>query len=84
MGPPLPGKRPRHKTATGTTPPPSPAAMPSRILNNVAYFVGRSLAGEDSIEPLTGRAAIYAGRVRWIEARRQWMVEQLTAKLAQA
>lgn len=60
-----------------------PDLISLRILNNVAYFVGRAIAGEDSIEPLTGRAEIYANRLRWIEARRSWMVEQLSTKLLQ-
>lgn len=51
------------------------------ILNNVAYFAGRFLAGEDSLEPLTGRADLYAARVRMIQAKKEWMKEQLTAKL---
>jgi hypothetical protein len=54
-----------------------PSSSTRSILNNVAYFVGRALAGEDTLEPLTGRAEIYANRVRWIQARRAWIVGQL-------
>ena len=44
--------------------PSSPNSL--RILNNVVYFVGRAIAGEDSIEPITGRAQIYAKRCDWL------------------
>lgn len=35
-----------------------------RILSNVVYFVGRALAGEDSLDSLITRADTYATRVR--------------------
>jgi hypothetical protein len=40
-------------------------AMPDlinlRIFSNVLFFIGRSLAGEDTIEAFTKRAQMYAG-----------------------
>ncbi len=30
------------------------------------YFVGRACAGEDTIEPIVGRAKIYAKRCDWL------------------
>jgi len=37
-----------------------------RILSNIVYFVGRACAGEDTIEPIVGRAKIYAKRCDWL------------------
>lgn len=63
-------------TSTLPSHPPPPLAR-RRVLNNVAYFVGRALAGEDSLAPLTGRAALYARRVEWVRERRGWIVDTL-------
>ena len=38
-----------------------------RILSNVVYFVGRAMAGEDSIDSLTTRAEMYYNRIKWIK-----------------
>jgi homoserine kinase type II len=43
-----------------------PRLIVLRVLNNIVYFVGRAIAGEDSIEPITGRAQIYAKRCDWL------------------
>ena len=48
-----------------------------RVLSNVVYFAGRAAAGEDSIAPLTGRAAVYAKRCRWLLEQRAWLVGAL-------
>ena len=54
-----------------------------RILSNVIYFAGRAWAGEDSIEPLTSRAEMYAERIRWCAETRDWIVALLDEKLAE-
>ncbi len=51
-----------------------------RIFSNVVYFTGRALAGEDSIESLTSRAASYAKRVRWVNANRDAVVSTIKAQ----
>ena len=38
-----------------------------RVLSNVAYFVGRYLGKQDTIEPLTKRIENYYERVQWIK-----------------
>jgi len=43
-----------------------PRLIVSRVCNNVVYFMGRAVAGEDSIEPLAGRVGVYARRCRWL------------------
>jgi hypothetical protein len=55
-----------------------------RVLNNVIYFGGRSLAGEDDLAALTTRMDMYAGRCAWIRARVPWMTEVLTEALVEA
>jgi homoserine kinase type II len=45
-----------------------PELITLRVVSNAVYFVGRALAGEDSITSLTTRIADYAKRVRWINA----------------
>lgn len=78
---------PPHTPTPFPTPPPAPLPAPPTppaprsILNNVAYFAGRFLAGEDTLEPLTGRAELYAARVRMVQAKRDWMVAALEAAL---
>lgn len=52
-----------------------------RILSNVVYFVGRSLAGEDEWSCITSRVGLYANRVRWIRQREQWMASALEQRL---
>ncbi|KAJ3410827.1 hypothetical protein HDV05_003188 [Chytridiales sp. JEL 0842] len=37
-----------------------------RILSNVVFFVGRAIAGEDTVETLNVRLGTYARRVKWI------------------
>ena len=53
-----------------------------RILSNVIYFGGRALAGEDTVEPLSGRAHIYAARIRWLHDNRAWLVGVLDTLVA--
>merc|ERR1712187_536270 len=57
------------KTAVMTKP--EAMAMPDlinlRVLSNVAYFVGRSIAKEDDISSLTTRIENYANRSQWIK-----------------
>jgi homoserine kinase type II len=50
-----------------------------RILCNVVYFVGRGVAGEDTFEPLLGRANVYASRCKWLAAQRGWLITALGA-----
>jgi homoserine kinase type II len=55
-----------------------------RVLSNVVYFIGRAVAGEDGIEALTSRAAMYADRLVWVRARREFMTGVLTGAVLQA
>jgi len=43
-----------------------PTLVNLRILSNVAYFVGRKLAGEDDIASITTRLENYMTRVDWV------------------
>jgi homoserine kinase type II len=43
---------------------------------------GRAIAGEDSLESLTSRAASYAKRVRWVNANRDQLVAVIREKMA--
>jgi hypothetical protein len=52
-----------------------------RVLNNVIYFAGRTLAGEDELEALTTRMPMYRDRCRWIREKSPWMREVLTKAL---
>jgi Ser/Thr protein kinase RdoA (MazF antagonist) len=45
----------------------------ARVLNNVIYFVGRAIAGEDGIEALSSRAEMYAARCAWLRERTAWI-----------
>lgn len=56
-----------------------PRLIISRICNNVVYFVGRAIAGEDSIEPISGRAGVYAKRCRWLVQHEAELVRALEA-----
>ena len=53
-----------------------------RVLSNVIYFAGRAAAGEDSVEPLVGRAKVYEQRVRWLQEKAGWL-RGLLAELAE-
>eukprot|EP01031_Cornospumella_fuschlensis_P032415 gene32415-39197_t len=53
-----------------------------RILSNVVYFVGRSIAKEDSIASLTTRAGNYLNRIRWINANRDVITQKIQACVA--
>jgi len=46
-----------------------------RILSNVVYFVGRAVAGEDSIDSLTTRAEMYYNRIQWIKTNKGKIVD---------
>ena len=52
-----------------------------RIFSNVLFFIGRSLAGEDTIEAFTKRAQMYADRVVWVNSNRAAIVEVVCAKM---
>jgi len=52
-----------------------------RVLNNVIYFAGRALAGEDDLAALTTRMDMYAARCAWIRERAAWMTQVLNEKL---
>jgi len=52
-----------------------PEMINLRIMSNVLYFVGRALAGEDTIDALTTRADIYADRVVFIRENRDKIVK---------
>lgn len=51
-----------------------------RILNNIVYFVGRAVCGEDTIEPIVGRAAIYAKRCTWLVDHNDAIVKLLVSQ----
>lgn len=51
-----------------------PDGVNIRIISNVIYFVGRAIAGEDSIASLTTRAKMYADRIAWVNTNRQSIV----------
>ncbi|KAI8616341.1 kinase-like domain-containing protein [Chytriomyces sp. MP71] len=44
-----------------------PQLIVLRILSNIVFFVGRAIAGEDTIETLTERVKSYARRIVWLE-----------------
>jgi len=62
-------------------------AMPDlinlRIFSNVLFFIGRALAGEDTIEAFTKRARMYADRVVWVNSNRQAIVDAICKKMAE-
>ena len=60
----------------------APQLVQLRILNNVAYFAGRALNGEDSVEPLRGRAGVYAKRCQWLDENEGYFVGLLRALVA--
>lgn len=45
-----------------------------RILSNVVYFVGRAVAGEDTIDSLTSRAEMYYNRIVWIKENKDTII----------
>lgn len=51
--------------------------MVLRILSNVVFFCGRAALGQDRIEMLASKVGPYARRCRWIEANRDWLLQQL-------
>jgi homoserine kinase type II len=53
-----------------------------RVLNNVVYFVGRAIAGEDDISSLTTRADMYLTRIQWIHAHREEIVRKIENAVA--
>ncbi|GFR42782.1 hypothetical protein Agub_g3745 [Astrephomene gubernaculifera] len=62
------------------------AAVPDlinlRIFSNAVYFTGRALAGEDSLESLTSRAASYAKRVRWVNTHREQLAAAIRERMS--
>eukprot|EP00277_Geminigera_cryophila_P003996 CAMPEP_0179431170 /NCGR_PEP_ID=MMETSP0799-20121207/16122_1 /TAXON_ID=46947 /ORGANISM="Geminigera cryophila, Strain CCMP2564" /LENGTH=349 /DNA_ID=CAMNT_0021207957 /DNA_START=7 /DNA_END=1056 /DNA_ORIENTATION=- len=54
-----------------------------RIFSNVLFFIGRSLAGEDTIEAFTKRAQMYADRVVWVNSNRQAIVDAICSKMSE-
>jgi homoserine kinase type II len=60
-------------------------AMPDlinlRVFSNVFFFIGRSLAGEDSIVSFTKRAKMYADRVVWVNANRKAITEAICTQM---
>lgn len=53
-----------------------------RILSNVVYFVGRSIAKEDSITTLTTRVETYLARIKWIKANRDNITSRIEKVIA--
>ncbi|RYH18503.1 hypothetical protein EON65_27155 [archaeon] len=53
-----------------------------RILSNVVYFVGRSIAKEDRIASITTRAENYLSRIRWINANRDVITKKIQSCIA--
>mmetsp|Transcript_18166 Transcript_18166/g.25853 ORF Transcript_18166/g.25853 Transcript_18166/m.25853 type:complete len:415 (-) Transcript_18166:57-1301(-) len=54
-----------------------------RILSNVAYFVGRAIAGEDSISSLTTRISTYEKRVHWVKENDDIIAARIIEKMGQ-
>lgn len=52
-----------------------------RILSNVVYFCGRSVAGEDDISSLTTRIENYEKRVNWIKEHGDQIVTRIIDKM---
>lgn len=48
-----------------------------RVLSNVAYFVGRSLGKQDSIDSLTKRIENYSERVQWVKDNEDAIVQTI-------
>ena len=53
-----------------------------RVMSNCVYFVGRAIAGEDSIDELTSRADMYAQRMVWVRDNRERIVDCILGALA--
>lgn len=53
-----------------------------RVFSNVLFFIGRSLAGEDTIEAFTKRAKMYADRVVWVNSNRQAITDAICSQMA--
>jgi homoserine kinase type II len=51
-----------------------------RILSNVVYFVGRSIAQEDDISTLTKRIETYCKRIDWVTLNAKELGELMTSK----
>ena len=58
-----------------------PELINLRILSNVTYFVGRAVAGEDTIDALTTRAQMYADRVAWIKNNSKAIIDMAAARI---
>ena len=56
-----------------------PALIKLRVLSNVVYFVGRSIAKEDGIECCTTRIANYAGRIMWLSDNSEMLISSVLA-----
>jgi homoserine kinase type II len=54
-----------------------------RVMSNCVYFVGRTLAGEDTIDSLTSRADMYAERCVWVRNNRDKIVKCISDKMAE-
>jgi len=54
-----------------------PDLIQLRILSNVVWFVGRAVAGEDSIASLAARAQSYVRRISWLEIHGQEVVDAI-------
>ena len=53
-----------------------------RILSNVVYFVGRALAGEDTLSTLTCRIDNYCQRLRWVKTNEEKVVALIKEKFS--
>jgi homoserine kinase type II len=48
-----------------------------RILNNIVFFVGRAIAGEDDITTLTSRLETYCRRIHWLHRHRVDIIQKI-------
>lgn len=48
-----------------------------RVLSNVVYFVGRAVAGEDTLDILINKAETYYTRIKWIHDYKQQIIDIL-------
>lgn len=55
-----------------------------RVMSNCVYFVGRAIAGEDTIDSLTTRAEMYAARVVWTRQNRTRITHCISSLMIKA
>ncbi len=49
----------------------------------LSLLPGRALAGEDDLDALTTRMAMYSARCKWIRSKAEWMTQVMQENLVQ-